>query len=652
MSTTTEVAGKVTRTTPQLVNGPAGLGAQAAPWAAMGALVVAAAACRVAAGVTGAEQKTALTVAGVAFTAAVVTAWATRRRITDRKLRHRFVAALHLAAGWLATVTATGLTWGAVAALTVFGCGLSLLWWREHRIGPGQRPDRDPAVDYTARWAENLSCAGSLLAGSSAFGQRPVTGGLRFTVRLVPGKQELSTITGSFGKIRTGLGLRRTDELMAEHHPDRDQAHVLVTVLRRSPVLLGDNVWPDGGAYDPTTGRVDLGPYVDGDGHATWRVYTSNSIWGGFLVGGQGSGKTRMMEGIVMSVVAATPTVVFFADGHGESGASSRLLRDHADYFAGTPDQLRDMLDGIKRLGDARLDDMCIDDLEGFTPTADRPGVILVIDECHKFFDHDDIQKSVADFITEYRKIGFTVIAATQTGNLDRAFGTARFADALRGALLTGNGVVLRIKSGSIKDVLKLSYDPRDFPDTPGYARMVDERREVAFRGFRVTDRQVASLAKRMNWRCLPPAEAVAFGPAYADRKTIRVKAREAALARRAARLAGVYIPPTAARPTAPTAGAGDQPQVVAELLEDVVFPVWPGSVEPPFELSDSHRKLLDAVASGAAQPKDIQAAMGRSRSRFHQLAPDLLAHGYLGKTGQGPAAKYHVTEKGMARAA
>lgn len=647
MNTIAEVSAQGTSTEDRV-----GLGAQAAPWATMGALVVAAAACRVAVNVTGAEQETALTVAGVAFTAAVVTAWATRRRITDRRMRHRFVAALYLAAGWLTTVTATGLTLGAVATLTIFGCGLSLLWWREHRIGPGLPPVVVSATDYAARWAENLASPGAALAGSKVSGEHPVAGGARFTVRLVPGKQELSTITGAIGKVRTGLGLRRTDELMAEYHPTLDQSHIQVTVLEKAPVLMRDNVWPGADAYNPTTGRVSLGPYVDGNGHATWRVYSSDSIWGGFLVGGQGSGKTRLMEGIVMSVVASTPTVVWFADGHGESGASSRLLRDHADYFAGTPDQLRAMLAGAHLVAAARLDDMMIDDLEGFTPTEARPGLIIVIDECHKFFEHDDIQELAANLITEYRKVGITIVAATQTGMLDRAFGTGKHADALRSALLTGNGVVLRIKSASIKDVLKLAFDPREFPPIAGYGRMVDEERGAAFRGFRVTDRQVVELPKRMRWRCLSVGEAAAFGPGYAKRKDVRAKAREDALRRRQARQAGVHIPPQAATPTGPLSGGSAAPQAVAELLEDVVFPVWPGSVEPQFEPSESHRKVLDAVAAGVTQAKEIQAAIGLSRARFYQLAPDLIAHGYLGKTGQGPAAKYHLTEKAMLRVA
>jgi hypothetical protein len=648
MNTTAEVS------TPGTDNEQAqrtGLGAQAAPWGAMASLVVAAGACRLAVHATGAEQETALTVAGVAFTAAVVTAWATRRRITDRRMRHRFMAALYLAAGWLATVTANGMSWGAVAALTILGSGLSLLWWREHRIGPGIRPGAaDDEVDYTERWAENLGCPGGALAGSKALGQQRVKGGYRFTVRLVPGKQELSTVTGAPGKIRTGLGLRRTDELMAEDHPTLDQSHIQVTILRKSPVLMRDNVWPDGGTYMPKTGRVALGPYVDGDGYATWRVYTSDSIWGGFLVGGQGSGKTRLMEAIVMSLVAATPTVVWFADGHGESGASSRLLRDHADHFAGTPDQLRAMLEGAHELAAKRLDDMQIDDLEGFTPTEDRPGLIIVVDECHKFFLHDDIQELAANLITEYRKVGITIIAATQTGFLDRAFGTGKHADALRSALLTGNGVVLRIKSASIKDVLRLAYDPREFPPIPGYGRMVDEDRGAAFRGFRVTDRQVAELPRRMRWRSLSTAEAAAFGPDYADRKNVRDRARLAALARRQARMAGIYVPSPS--PVRSGSVAGESPQVVVELLEDVVFPVWPGLEQPEFTLSDSHRKVLDVVATGWHQPKDIFTAAGISSSRFYQLAADLLAHGYLMKTGQGSAARYDLTGKAVPQAA
>ncbi|MEU1761656.1 hypothetical protein [Micromonospora sp. NPDC005652] len=631
--------------------------AQRAPHVAVGVLVLAAGAARIAVHATGAEADVARFTAVTAFVVAVVAATAIqrRRRVFGRKATARTLAFVAVAAAWLPTVAATGLSLGAVGVLMAFGYGLHLHWWRENRVGVA--PPAPPVVappapkrTYAGLWAQNLAATGALLAGSRAFDERPVEGGVHFTVKLVPGKQDLNTLQGARGKIITGLELHATDDLQIERHPERDLSHARITVLEKAPVLMYDNVWPGPDTYDRKTGKVALGPYVDGVGRAQWRVYSNNSIWGGFLVGGQGSGKTRMMEGIVMSVVASTPTVVWFADGHGENGASSKLLRQYADFFVGTADQLRIMLAAAHLVAGARFDDMLLDEMEGFTPTEERPGLIIVIDECHKFFGHDDIQELAANLITEYRKVGITIIAATQSANLDRAFGTGRHAEVLRSALLTGNGVVLRIISGSIQSVLKLAYDPRDFPPIPGYARMVEEERSVAFRGFRVTDEQLATLPQQLHWRSLSAEEAVEAGDGYGNRKGLLEKARAEALKRREARRAGLRIPTPAPAPK--VAPAGSVPQVVAEQLEDVVFPVWPSSAEPTFELSPSHRKVMDAMAAGLQQPKDVMEAAGVGSSRFYELAGHLLARGYVTKEGKGHAAKYRLTELGMARAA
>ncbi|MEE3918169.1 hypothetical protein V2I01_04725 [Micromonospora sp. BRA006-A] len=280
---------------------------------------------------------------------------------------------------------------------------------------------------------------------------------------------------------------------------------------------------------------------------------------------------------------------------------------------------MRIMLAGAHLVAAARFDDMLLDDLEGFTPTDDRPGLIIVIDECHRFFCHDDIQELAANLITEYRKVGITIIAATQSGNLDRAFGTGKHADVLRSALLTGNGVVLRIKSGSIKDVLKLAYDPRDFPPIPGYARMVDEER-----GRRsAASGSPTSRSRRCRSEC---------GGAASARRKVRRSVRATPTGRvcgegeggRTAAAAGTAggCPHSGARPDLRRrAPAAPQAQAVAELLEDVVFPVWPGSVEPEFEPTDSHRKVLDAIGAGRQQPKDAMEAAGIGSSRFYKLA-------------------------------
>src|SRR5690606_7754646 len=82
----------------------------ALPHAAIGALVIAAAATRIAAHAVGDEQAVALGTATTAFVIAVVAATRVRRSALTRKIKRRAYAFLAVAAAWLTGVTATELT--------------------------------------------------------------------------------------------------------------------------------------------------------------------------------------------------------------------------------------------------------------------------------------------------------------------------------------------------------------------------------------------------------------------------------------------------------------------------------------------------------------------------------------------------------------
>lgn len=656
--TTTVQAQPRTIAPPASRRGQRPLAAHLVPHAAVGALVIAAGAARLAVNLTGSEASVATWTAATAFVVAVVVATRARRRIWDKRTLRRMYVFCAVATTWLTTVTATGLSVGAVGVLMALGYGLSLHWWRTHPIAvPGDRrpvptpaepaqDDVDPAPPtepYADLWAANVACSGGALPGSELTDMQPIKAGVRYTLLLRPGMQTLEMAQAAFRRLRGGLWLRRNQQLIIEPHPDLPEPHLLLTIVTRSPVAAGVD-WPGPDvAFDPDTGRVRLGPYADGEGIATWRAYTSHRLWGGFIQGGTGSGKSRLIESLALSLASSRshPTVVWYADGQG--GASSPMLMRHADLFAGTYDRILAMVTAMHLVMLLRQRENVEMEAEGFAPAPDRPGLLGIIDECHKALhkaenpDHwEATQRLCATISREGGKVGVALVLASQEPTLN-AFGGAGspYCEALRSSLLTGNGIMLAGDDPNAKTIFGVSANPKTFPTGGGYgyvAKPADGEREAMFRSYYLTDVARRTWPDQITWRSLDGLPAGQAIPNYAT--------RERTYADRKRVVNGIPLDTTTPTP-APTAAATTTSTSTGDLglFGARAFPTWAeiaarfraggGAVQ---QLGDGHHRVLAAIKAGHRSPQRIADATAYSVRQVHNLLGDLVATGRVRK--------------------
>ncbi|PWR08558.1 hypothetical protein DKT68_15185 [Micromonospora acroterricola] len=624
MSTTTEVP-------QQAAPVEGGLRQQLAPHAAVGALVVAAGAARIAVHAVGDEKAVAVWVAGAAFVIAVVAASRIRRRVFDKKARRRALAFVAVAVGWLTGVTLAGLSLGAIGLLMAVGYGLSMHWWRQHPVGLIQPKVTRSA--YQRLWAENVGSSDGVLPGSRLTNAEPIGAGIRYTLRLRPGKQHVGMVVDKMKTVRGGLKLRGDQQLIVEAHPTEPEPTALLTVVTNSPVQKGV-LWPGPAAFDSETGRVQLGPYADGEGTAFWRAYTDNRLWGGFIQGGTGSGKSRLIDSLAMSLASSTshPTVVWYGDGQG--GASSPLLMRHADLFAGTFERILAMVAGMHFVMLLRQRENVQHGHEGFTPTADRPGLLGIIDECHKpLLEAENpeywkrTQQLAATISREGGKVGVALVLASQEPTLN-AFGGAgsRYCEALRSSLLTGNGIMLAGDDPNAKTIFGVKENPKEFPTGGGYglvAKPAPGARQALFRSTYLDDRSKTIWPTRFTWRSLDGTQAGVAVQGY--------RTRERTFAERRAVVDGVSLIAEPRRPEPAAGGDG----AALESFGGAAFPSWSVMVAQAQQearklLGPSHAKVVDAIRAGHTSPARIAEAIELSVRQVHNLLGDLAEAGQV----------------------
>lgn len=402
---------------------------------------------------------------------------------------------------------------------------LSLIWWQHHAVQDWVGVGRSVILDRWQKYVEENTK--SPLPESRLHSPTPFENGMSYVLDLVPGVQTLGMVMGSLSKLETALDIPQQYLLVEKHpdHPDRP-SRLRFQHVTKSPIK--DTVWFDKPRHH--NGRILTGPYADGIGEAYYQLYTRNSMWSGFAMGDTGSGKSRFQETIVLSVRDPDfpPTVVWYMDG--QYGASSPILFDNADWAVG-PDRALVMLSALERIAKQRQRENIARRLSGFTPTEERPGILVAMDEVHALFKL--AAQRFADGAREWRKVGICMFAMDQGADLSQTFDGI---DILRTSLQTGNCIVMRSTSRVQKHLLVgLDLDPSDLPKLPGYgiaagygmrtapfrgryAPTNEEKQEMLAEGKKVPVPTIEEWFERFPGRELDPTSAEAAGPDYANR--------------------------------------------------------------------------------------------------------------------------------------
>ncbi|MBE2998719.1 hypothetical protein IDM40_08390 [Nocardiopsis sp. HNM0947] len=565
---------------------------------------------------------------------------------------------------------------------------LSAHWWRTHRIAypeaaaqaKEQAAEEIADVDHIAEaWAANLAAENKPLAGTSLTDYERTQHGHQWTVLLRPGGGGLAELRAKATAISTAIDVD-VPMISLERHPTGRPTRAVLRVTVDSPVTDGVPVTHDEDGpvvadlplWNAKAGDITLGPYADGVGVKSWKTYRPNSLYGGYIFGDTGSGKSELLNLIALGLLASGTTAYWYLDG--QEGASSPLVAAHADWDCSeSPSKARQALEAACAVMKMRQMQNKAAQAKGFTPSSERPGLVLIIDESHLVLtDYVRIRKAsgfagksnaeLAELIGRTgRKVGVALICASQDTTL-KAFGNS---GPLRSSLLRGNGVVMfstnRISAGILPN---FSANPADLPDGGGYAYSLEttdatgakHSRSATFRGAYTED--FGPDLARYPTRVLEEDSATVIdlyqNQAYERRHEITAEAKAEAVGADIDAfkrgeidindfLFGNGHTTPAAAATSTTGGDG------SALPELAVLPSLSELVNTPAEddedlvdtsgLTAVQRAVYEAVSDGISRTRDIPGVIGRSERAVYNAKGVLIEHGLLVQAGRGELA-------------
>lgn len=536
-----------------------------------------------------------------------------------------------VAQGWLSLAVLDDVTWSKVALLAAAEYLLAARWWRKVRIpDPEQKPTefRFPAKtaapvlaagDVVAMWEQNVGCTGGPLAGSKIIDTDRITAGAVYTVQLVPGQQTLDSAHEKIKMIASGLR-QPIKHLVIEDHPEiEDPSVILVKVITRSPVTT-KSAFFEKPKFEK--GRVHLGPYVDGEGEATWKVVIPKRIVNGMVTGGPGSGKSRLLEGLALTAMDTGFLHVVHLDG--QAGASCPSLWHAVKHKAG-PDDVDGMLRRIIGWGTARQKVLRKTVSSGFRPTPDYPGILIIADEFHGLCNKGNVDLW-AMIAREYNKVGIGTITGDQDGSL-----TTYLKDVLRFSLQAGNNLGLRTASRQQGQILAHGkVNLHDLPEIPGFTQVLSPgERQAPFRNRWLPDQDDRDLGEAGEGPEIP-GHVTLIEEWFQRVKQVDIDAFTTA-GGDARVSAWMALKDKKDKNTATS--AADVPAV--PVRPTVSMPPVPAPVPAPAP-APSDERLLAALGEGTKTPAELAAVVKVSTRQIHNLLNKLQDNGKVRKVDDG----------------
>lgn len=447
-----------------------------------------------------------------------------------KKFHQRITATMGLLTLWTTLMpliphAGQGGMWISLLVATAY---MALPWWRahEHPLPMPEVPDSPaPAAESDAP-AEQLSgeqqfaqriladyaqhvATKTMLPGTSLSQPQRTDYGFAFQLQLASG-QTIDDARQVTKKIASCLDVDPASVMFDQDSRAGASWRTLVMTIITDPV---DNGY-DGPRIVRDSGDVflEVGPHSDGLGSEYFHVLSDQlsaeqlaagelprgSMNGGFVLGTKGSGKSRFLE-LIATGLRALGVEIWYLDP--QEGKSSPALMAEADWpLSGVHGKrafsnVKDLLHALDAVCEVREAEGGASE-QGFQHTADRPAIMVIIEECHEAFQPED-SDTEENFGVEFahldrkmRKNGIGLLGGSQSVT-QNTFGSGNDAGLLRSGMCAVNTFVLAYRANP---GLAPSYEDQPVKSLPlnrGYGyNLMGERPQVRFQARYTPDFQ------------------------------------------------------------------------------------------------------------------------------------------------------------------